>query len=156
MLIPPSILLIVWGVIAGESIGRLFVAGVIPGILLASLFFTFLLFYAYFCPEKFGDEGGSGNKNRVSRISNGEIIGSVSVLFLIISVLGGIWFGVFTPTEAAGVGVLLSIAVGLIKKMKIKDFATAILNTGRVSAPLLFLLIIPRPPRYTKSYSSSA
>lgn len=141
MLIPPSILLIVWGVIAGESIGRLFVAGVVPGILLASLFFIFLLTYAYIKPKKFGDEGGLGKNNRVSHITKSEIIGSSSVLLLIISVLGGIWFGVFTPTEAAGVGVLLSILVGFLKKMSVKDFASAILNTGRVSAPLLFLLI---------------
>tara|TARA_R110001583_G_scaffold117858_2_gene268956 strand:+ start:2258 stop:3580 length:1323 start_codon:yes stop_codon:yes gene_type:complete len=141
MLIPPSILLIVWGVIAGESIGRLFVAGVVPGLLLASMFFLFLLTYAYLKPQKFGDSGRGDSPQLKNPITRHEIIGASGLLMLIILVLGGIWSGFFTPTEAAGVGVLLAIIVGLVKKMSLKDFAAAVLNTGRVSAPLLFLLI---------------
>ena len=141
MLLPPSILLIVWGVISGESIGKLFVAGVIPGLLLASMFFMFLLLYAYLKPEKFGDEGVAGGRAKEFDISKTEIIGSISILGLIVAVFGGMWFGFFTPTEAAGVGVLLAIVVGLIKRMKVRDFAEAVLHTGRISAPLLFLLI---------------
>lgn len=142
MLIPPSILLIVWGVIAGESVGRLFVAGVIPGILLATMFFLFLLILAIARPRLFGSKTGMADTaDGVDVPGVAEYFSCAGVLILILSVLGGIWGGLFTPTEAAGVGVLFSVVIGLAKGMGPRAFAQSVLNTGRVSAPLLFLLI---------------
>ena len=139
MLIPPSILLIVWGVIAEISIGKLFVAGVIPGILLALMFGIFIVVFAIFKPKLFGES------NQVQEIksksSRSELIGSIGVVALIFLVLGGIWFGVFTPTESAGMGALFALVLAILKKTSWKDIASAVLETGKISAPILFLLI---------------
>jgi tripartite ATP-independent transporter DctM subunit len=140
MLIPPSVLLIVWGVISEQSIGVLFVAGVVPGILLATMFFLFVLIYAALRPALFGSSAGVEDADPGAGDWR-EIAGAMGVCLLIVSVLGGIWFGLFTPTEAAGIGALLSVLVGLAKGMGWRDFAQAVLDTGRISAPLLFLLI---------------
>ncbi|XWN31573.1 MAG: TRAP transporter large permease [Devosia sp.] len=143
MLIPPSVLLIVWGVISEQSIGQLFVAGVIPGILLAVFFFVFLVTLASLRPKLFG--GGEAaafaadEEDPAARRS--ELLGGLGVLVLIVAVLGGIWLGAFTPTEAAGIGALLALVLAVLKGVPLKGLGEAILETGRISAPLLFLLI---------------
>lgn len=142
MLIPPSVLLIVWGVISEQSIGQLFVAAIIPGILLAVMFFVFLVVYASLKPELFGDgkedeDADLGTEDDYRQ----EMIGGLGVLGLIVAVLGGIWFGVFTPTEAAGIGALLALGLALLKGVSFAGLREAVLETGRISAPLLFLLI---------------
>ena len=85
MLIPPSILLIVWGVIAEISIGKLFVAGVIPGILLALMFAVFIIIYAIIKPELFGES------KKVSEIkyksTKSEMFGAMGVIILIFIIL---------------------------------------------------------------------
>ena len=140
MLIPPSILLIVWGVIAEVSIGKLFVAGIIPGILLALMFGLFIVVFAIFKPELFGStKAKSLNTNQTATRS--EIIGSVGVVSLIVIVLGGIWFGIFTPTESAGIGALFALILALVKKTSWREIGESILETGKISAPILFLLI---------------
>jgi C4-dicarboxylate transporter, DctM subunit len=146
MLIPPSVLLIVWGVIAEQSIGRLFVAGVLPGLLLASMFFLFIVGYALMRPASFGADGSATEASEAEDDMDAvarkrETWGGIGVCVLIVTVLGGIWFGAFTPTEAAGVGVLFALVLALAKGVSIKGIGEAILETGRISAPLLFLLI---------------
>ena len=144
MLIPPSVLLIVWGVIAEQSIGRLFVAGVLPGLLLATMFFLFIVGLALVRPAAFGvaKTGDAAVPEEPETASNrGEMWGGLGVCLLIVTVLGGIWFGAFTPTEAAGIGVLLALVLALAKGVSLKGIGEAILETGRISAPLLFLLI---------------
>lgn len=148
MLIPPSILLIVWGVIAEISIGRLFVAAVLPGILLAVMFILFIIAFASIYPAAFGVEKDAGiilgdevNTDAERAKRGQEHLGGLGVLALIVVVLGGIWLGAFTPTEAAGVGVLFALALALFKGVSLRGIGEAILETGRISAPLLFLLI---------------
>tara|TARA_B100001093_G_scaffold425905_1_gene419576 strand:+ start:649 stop:1962 length:1314 start_codon:yes stop_codon:yes gene_type:complete len=139
MLIPPSILLIVWGVIAEISIGKLFVAGVIPGILLALMFGVFIVIFAILKPKLFGE---TYEQNTIKHKSTkSEIIGSIGVVSLIFLVLGGIWFGIFTPTESAGMGALFALILAILKKTSWRDIAAAVLETGKISAPILFLLI---------------
>jgi len=145
MLIPPSVLLIVWGVISEQSIGRLFVAGIIPGLVLAAMFFLFIVGFALLKPSYFGEgvkdteHGIPEEPSKATRRS--EKLGGLGVCGLIVIVLGGIWFGAFTPTEAAGVGVLLALLLALFKGVSLRGLGEAVLETGRVSAPLLFLLI---------------
>ena len=139
MLIPPSILLIVWGVIAEISIGKLFVAGIIPGIILAFMFALFLIFFAIIKPEYFGETKQQIVTKKESTKS--ELIGSIGVITLIFLVLGGIWFGFFTPTESAGMGALFALVLAKLKKTSWKEIASAVLETGKISAPILFLLI---------------
>jgi len=60
---------------------------------------------------------------------------------VIVAVLGGIWFGLFSPTEGAGAGAFIGLVLALIKGMKFRDFVDAILSVGRTSAPILLLLV---------------
>ena len=65
----------------------------------------------------------------------------MGVIILIFVVLCGIWFGVFTPTESAGIGALFALILAIIKKTSWQDIGAAVLETGKISAPILFLLI---------------
>ena len=147
MLIPPSVLMIVWGVLTELSIGKLFLAGFLPGILLAALYATYCIVLAIRKPELFG-EGKRALDGLAARaaidgtpIDFGVIVGTTGTVLLILVVLGGIWGGIFTPTEASGIGALLALALALVKGLKWSDVLDAISETGRTSAPLLFLLI---------------
>lgn len=139
MLIPPSVLLIVWGYISEQSIGKLFIAGIIPGILLALFYATFVFIYSKIKPKYFGEN--LARDTNFENISKQEKIGALAVIFLIIIVLGGIWFGFFTPTEASGIGALFAFFLAIYKKVTFREILDAILETGKVSAPILLILI---------------
>jgi len=141
MLIPPSILLIVWGVLTEISIGALFVAGVLPGVVLALLFATYNVVKAIrnpaLAPPLLKDV--SDEESPESR--RAEQFGGVGIVALIALVIGGIWNGFFTPTEAAGVGVVGALVLGFAKGMRGADLLAAIYDAGKTTAPILFLLI---------------
>ena len=145
MLIPPSVLMIVWGILTEQSIGQLFSAGVIPGLLLATLFVIYVLGFALLRPAAVGIGTGpeqtaaTDDEEEVSTIQ--FLISLVGIMAVIVAVLGGIWFGIFTPTEAAGAGALIGLALGIIKGMRFRDIIDSILSVGRTSAPILLLLI---------------
>ncbi len=138
MLIPPSVLLIVWAVLTEGSIGALFLAGIVPGLILGFAFAGYCVVKAsnskQIAPAV--DERKQAHHDRKS-----EFIGSIGIVLLVFMVLGGIWKGIFTPTEAAGFGVLGSAVIAWFKGMRRKGFVTAIYDTGRTAAPILFLLI---------------
>lgn len=140
MLIPPSILLIVWAVLTELSVGALFMAGIVPGILLALLFAGYVIIAAWLRPEiapAFADD-----LTRTSEAARrSEFIGGFGILFLIFLVIGGLWLGLFTPTEAAGFGALGALLVGILKGMGRAEIVSAIFQAGRTTAPILFLLI---------------
>jgi len=142
MLIPPSTLLIIYGMLTEMSIGKLFAAALIPGLALATLFALYVVGLAIFRPEWLGETKGNDqvqyNEEPLGRV---EYIGGLGTICVIFLVLGGIWFGWFTPTEAAGFGALLVFVLGLLKGLKKDQSGESILHTGRVSAPLLLLLI---------------
>src|SRR5690606_5530377 len=96
MLLPPSVLLIIWGVMAEQSIGKLFIAGVVPGLLLASLFFLFLLVFALLKPHLFGS---THEQDAVVEKADARArIGATGVILMILLIFGCIWFGLFIPT----------------------------------------------------------
>ncbi len=140
MLIPPSVLMIVWGVLTELSVGKLFIAGILPGLLLTVFYGVFLLVYAIRRPDLFG--GQREFSVAPPPLTRDQITGSIGVGILIVLVLGGIWFGFFTPTEAAGIGALLALGLALFKGMTWRQIADAVWQTGRTSAPILFLLIM--------------
>lgn len=140
MLIPPSVLLIVWAILTELSVGALFIAGVIPGILLALMFAAFVVISVAHKPEiapSFQAELVPLTKQEV----RSELIGGLGILGLIMLVIGGIWQGFFTPTEAAGFGAIGAFIIGLIKGMRGKEILEAIYQAGRTTAPIMFLLI---------------
>ena len=147
MLIPPSVLMIVWGLLTERSIGQIFLAGVLPGLLLVSLFVAYVLAVALLRPELVGTRKDKAvpeaePKAPESLSSAPKVWGSaLGIIFVIVAVLGGIWFGVFTPTEGAGAGAFIGLIMAIAKGMRTKEIVDAILSVGRTSAPILLLLV---------------
>lgn len=146
MLIPPSVLMIVWGILTEKSIGQIFAAGVFPGLMLTSLFIIYVFFAALINPRLVG--AGEEAKDRDAAldaehdVSTGQFISSFAgIMLVVVAVLGGIWFGVFTPTEGAGAGAFIGLVLGLTKGMRYQDIIDSILSVGRTSAPILLLLV---------------
>ncbi|MBT3992410.1 MAG: TRAP transporter large permease subunit [Rhodospirillaceae bacterium] len=143
MLIPPSVLMIVWGILTEQSIGQIFAAGVIPGLMLASMFIIYVFIRALMNPELVGGgEKADIEIEEVDDVSTVQFLISLGgITLVVVAVLGGIWFGFFTPTEGAGAGALIGLILGIIKGMRIKDIIESILLVGKTSAPILLLLI---------------
>ncbi len=156
MLIPPSVLLIVWAILTEGSVGALFVAGVIPGLLLGLAFVVYCAIKAVASPGvapaaapgavpnekiKVGDAGELSEGDPDVAGPGRQLVSALGIVGLVILVLGGIWTGVFTPTEAAGFGVLGSLVLGYANGMRGRAFMEAIYNAGRYTAPIMFLLI---------------
>jgi len=139
MLIPPSILLIVWAILTEMSVGALFLAGIIPGIILALLFATYVVTAAKINPDVAPDPKASVTSYVPLR--RDELVGAGGIICLIFLVIGGLWGGLFTPTEAAGFGAIGAILVGLTKGMTSRDLLDAIYQAGKTTAPIMFLLI---------------
>ena len=140
MLIPPSVLLIVWAILTEMSVGALFIAGIIPGIVLAVLFAAYVIIAAKRNPEiapAFSEPLVPLTRDE----ARSELIGGLGILGLILLVIGGIWTGLFTPTEAAGFGAIGALVIGVIKGMRWNDIVHAIFQAGRTTAPIMFLLI---------------
>lgn len=140
MLIPPSVLLIVWAILTEQSVGALFIAGILPGIVLALLFVAYVIIAAMRVPDVAPAFQGDLVDLTPEEVRS-ELIGSTGIIFLIIVVIGGIWTGWFTPTQAAGFGALGALAISLVKGMRWTELFDAILQAGRTTAPIMFLLI---------------
>ncbi len=170
MLIPPSTLMILWAILVEESIGHLFLAGIVPGLLLATLFAGYVLISAMRHPERYGEgprtaQELDSDKPKLHSLSAAAAtpgatasspvfdetlvktkdiaVSALCVVGMIVCVLGGIWFGFFTPTEAAGVGVLLALSFAvLVKGLGWRDIIAGILQVGRTLAPLMVLILM--------------
>ena len=141
MLIPPSILLIVWAILTELSVGALFVAGVVPGLVLTFVFAAYNVIKASRNPELAPRIVVDPNNMATPQQLRSERLGGLGIMALIVLVIGGIWGGLFTPSEAAGVGVIGALALGLAKGMRGKELMQAIYDAGKTTAPILFLLI---------------
>ncbi len=136
ILIPPSIVLIVYGIQTELSIGKLFIAGIIPGIILSGLFTFIILLMCLLKPSLGAPAPGSTLKEKIKSLS-----GTVEMVILFFLVIGGLLIGWFTPTEAAGIGAAGAIAIGLIKRsLSWYGFKTALLGTTRTSSMVLLIL----------------
>ena len=146
MLIPPSVLMIVWGILTEQSIGQIFAAGILPGLLLTVMFVAYVFAMALLKPDLVGAgservdiPAATGNVDEVSTLQ--FLVSLFGILSVIVVVLGGIWFGVFTPTEGAGAGAFIGLVLAVAKGMRLREFIDSILSVGRTSAPILLLLI---------------
>jgi len=146
MLIPPSILMIIFGVIANVSIADLFTSGIVPGVLLAAAFCGTIMLLGRFRRDfVVVDE----------RALRGRYAGSLDdapawllgvkflpIVILVGTVLGGIYGGLFTPTEAGGAGALAAFLIAIARReLTFKIFWAVALETGRVTAAICFLLM---------------
>ncbi len=137
LLIPPSIILIVYGVATEESIARLFVAGILPGVFLMSLFMGYVAVWALFHPHKIplDRETGSG----LERLRNSGRL--IPVMLLIVGVIASIYFGIASPTDAAAVGVLLSLVLSRLSgTLTLKTFVQGLMGATRTSCMIAFIL----------------
>jgi len=136
-----------WCILTEQSIGQLFAAGILPGLLLAFLFIAYVFVFALLRPAAVGI--GSGIEETAGKSGSDDeevstlqfLVSLVGIILVIVAVLGGIWFGIFTPTEGAGAGALIGLALGIIKGMRFREIINSILSVGRTSAPILLLLV---------------
>lgn len=147
MMIPPSLLLIIYGVLAEQSIGKLFVAGVIPGFLLAIAFAVMIMLMARFSPGLVFDlqrQRELAQARMADRtLTAAQMIGKlVPIAALVVFVLGGLYSGFFTPTEAGGVGAFGALVIALLRRSLGGGALWRVLHeTGSVSVAILVLLV---------------
>lgn len=140
MLIPPSLLMIVYGLLAEASIGDLFIAGIIPGVLLAVCFALLIMGLARFRPSFAGSPNDDFINDDMS--TDRMVRGLAPVLFIVVLVMGGIYGGFFSPTEAGAAGALGAFIVSLLRRsLTWEDIRQLVLETGAITAGLLFLMI---------------
>lgn len=137
ILIPPSVALIVYGIITETSIGKLFLAGILPGILVTVLLCLTIYIMAKLRPEM----GPPGPKSTWrEKFMAGKNVWPVLLLFSI--VMGGIWSGIFTPTEAAAIGACGTLLLSLFKnKLNAKNFIKSFRETIRITG-MIFSIVI--------------
>jgi C4-dicarboxylate transporter, DctM subunit len=138
ILIPPSIPLIVYGIATEESIGDLFIAGVVPG-----LFAGLLLMVMVVVISRRRNYGAGANGTSMTRQEKVRAFRDAGLsLVLPLLVLGGIYGGIFTPTEAAAMAVFYALVISLVfyRKLKIKDMGTVLLTSARTSAMIMFII----------------
>ena len=137
ILIPPSIGFVIYGILTEVSIGKLFMAGFIPGILLATLF-TITVYIQCALNHKMGPRGQKASWQAKIR----ALGGTWGMLLLFIIVIGGIYMGVFTPTEAAGIGAFGAFLISVFKgKMNWNRLVECLMESGKTTA-MIFLIII--------------
>jgi C4-dicarboxylate transporter, DctM subunit len=136
ILIPPSVVLIVYGILTETSIGKLFLAGIIPGLMLAFSFILTLVGWSMINP-KLGPKGEKSTWGQ--RIASLPAVLVVGAIFFI--VVGGLMQGFFTPTEAGSVGTLAVLILTLAKKdMNLKKFIKSVKETLRIACMVLMLI----------------
>lgn len=137
ILIPPSIGFILYAILTEESIGQLFMAGIIPGILQV-LFYVATILTICFIKPSFGPRGPK--TNLFEKISSLKSTWPVFVLFFI--VIGGIYGGIITPTEAGAIGAFGAIAIIFImRRMNLKEFMNSVIHSLELTG-MIFMLII--------------
>ena len=137
-LIPPSLIMIIYGILSDTSIGKLFIAGVIPGLMLAGFYSAFIIFRAVTDPTVMPD-----TKERFTfreRMASAKEL--APVLMLILVVLGGIYLGFTTPTEAAAIGVVGSFILAVAFRNLTRDnFREAVISAVKTTSMICFIII---------------
>jgi tripartite ATP-independent transporter DctM subunit len=148
MLIPPSVLLIIYALIAEQSVGDMFIAGIGPGLVLTAAYCGLILFMAYVLPTKVL------NPEAIARLNEGApedheeltlrevIFKLLPIVVLVLVVLGGIYAGLYTPTEAGAAGAFVALLFALGRRaLTWRRMWKILVETGDITATLLFLLV---------------
>lgn len=143
IIIPPSIPLILYGIVTNTSISQLFIAGIVPGILIG----VALMFTTYLTARRL--PGGARQPFSWGNLGS-SFKGAVLGLALPLIIIGGILFGVFTATEAAVVAVLYALIVSLFvyRELHLRDLWPILIRTGRLTGMVLFLLAVATSVAY--------
>ena len=137
ILIPPSNGFIIYALTTNLSIGKLFISGIVPGIILAILFMLTIYFWTKYDKELAPSAPSSSWKERLLSLR-----GSWGVMVLFGVVMGGLYLGVFSPTEAAGIGAFGAFAFGLLRRrLTLRRFVESLLATMKITG-MIFLIVI--------------
>jgi C4-dicarboxylate transporter DctM subunit len=137
ILIPPSLPFILFGLITGESIGRLFMAGIVPGIMIIALYSAYCILASKLGLEQAPAMGRVSMKEKAKGVR-----GVWPILLLIVVVLGGIYLGVMTPTEAAAIGCVGAMAIAAtFKTLTRETIKTALMESARANAAIFMVVI---------------
>ncbi len=136
ILIPPSVIFIIYGIMTEQSIGKLFMAGILPGILLTILFILTVTIWIYLNPELAPRGPKTTLKEKMMSLS-----GLIETLILFILVMGGLFIGFFTPTEAGGIGAFGTLLLAVIRRnLSWQGFAMSLSETTRISCMILVIV----------------
>lgn len=147
MIIPPSAMLIIYSFVAEQSVGDMFLAGIVPGLMLAAAYIVAIFAMARFWPRFIGGSTPGPDGAGGDIIDHTDLVGleilekTLPIIFLIFVVLGGIYTGWLTPVEAGAAGAALALIISLVRRrMTWKIFWQALIETGHITASILFLI----------------
>lgn len=136
ILVPPSVIFIVYGILTEQSIGKLFAAGILPGILLCFLFLITIYLRVLKNPSLAPPGPKTSFKEKFRSFA-----GVIETLILFALVMGGIFFGIFTPTEAAAIGAFLTILIAVVRKqLTWHAFVKSLADTTKISCMIMVIV----------------
>jgi C4-dicarboxylate transporter DctM subunit len=136
ILIPPSVIFIVYGIMTEQSIGKLFMAGILPGILLSILFMLTIYTWVSINPEMAPRVEKQGLKVKIRSLT-----GLIEVIILFILVMGGLFIGIFTPTEAGAVGAFGGLVIPLVQRqLSWQGFLMALYSSAQTTCMILMIV----------------
>jgi len=136
-IIPPSVGLVLYGILTDVSIAKLLIAGVLPGVMIAILLMIFIILRAVRNPQMAPTTSGVSWKERFISLK-----GVTGILILIFFVIGSLYLGLTTPTEAAAVGAFGAFLIVLFsRKLKRSNFTESLFDTGRTTAMIMFIFV---------------
>lgn len=142
MLIPPSLLFILYGVLTEQSVGSLFIAGVIPGTLLALVYCAGIFAMGRWWPSFIGGQATQSREEAPGMSVGGMLNKLAPIIILVALVLGGIYGGYFTPTEAGAAGALGALLISLAKRrLTWASFWQVLVQTGHTTSSICFLIV---------------
>ena len=143
MLIPPSLLMILYGFLSNQSVGDLFTAGIVPGLLLALAYTLGIVVMSFVWPRSVYASGAPQPIEDMVLMPVGTLLRKlVPSVLMIVLVLGGLYAGYFTATEAGAVGALLALVIALLRgKLNARTLWSVLTETGHVTVSVSFLII---------------
>lgn len=136
VMIPPSTIFIVYGILTEQSIGKLFIAGVLPGLLLAVLFIAVVFIICMRNPDLAPVGEPTSMKEKIAGLT-----GMIEMLALFVLVIGGLFLGLFSPTQAGAVGAAGALLIGLIRRqLSWKGFLFAVEDTLRITCMVMIIV----------------
>ena len=136
ILIPPSTIFIVYGIMTEQSVGKLFLAGVMPGILMTLLFVATVFIWTWNRPDLAKPGASFTLREKIASLA-----GVVETLILFVAVMGGLFIGVFTPTEAAAIGAFGTLVIAAVgRHLSWKGFTQSLIETTRVTCMILVIV----------------
>ena len=136
IMIPPSTIFIIYGILSEQSIGKLFIAGVLPGVILAAMFIIAVFVWSMAKPTSTPAGGQTSLKQKLLGVT-----GLFEMAFLFAVVLGGMFGGLFSPTQAAGVGTAAAVVIGLARRsLDFRKFWLAVKDTLLITAFIMTIV----------------